>query len=82
MAVNQEKEKAIELAMSAVERQFGKGSIMRLGNEEPLVRDVQAISTGSISLDIAGAPGEGCAVTLRFPYRNRSATHAPATASA
>ncbi len=53
MAVNPEKEKAIELAMSAVERQFGKGSIMRLGNEEPLVRDVQAISTGSISLDIA-----------------------------
>jgi recombination protein RecA len=53
MAVNQEKEKAIELAMSAVERQFGKGSIMRLGNEEPLIRDVQAISTGSISLDIA-----------------------------
>jgi recombination protein RecA len=51
--VNPEKEKAIELAMSAVERQFGKGSIMRLGNEEPLVRDVQAISTGSISLDIA-----------------------------
>jgi recombination protein RecA len=53
MAVNPEKEKAIELAMSTVERQFGKGSIMRLGNEEPLVRDVQAISTGSISLDIA-----------------------------
>jgi len=53
MAVNQEKEKAIELAMSAVERQFGKGSIMRLGNDEPMVHDVQAISTGSISLDIA-----------------------------
>src|SRR4051812_6915142 len=50
---NQEKEKAIELAMSAVERQFGKGSIMRLGNEEPLIRDIQAISTGSVSLDIA-----------------------------
>ncbi len=53
MAVNSEKEKAIELAMSAVEKQFGKGSIMRLGNEEPLVRDIQVISTGSISLDIA-----------------------------
>jgi recombination protein RecA len=53
MAVNQEKEKAIELAMTAVERQFGKGSIMRLGNDEPMVRDIQAISTGSISLDIA-----------------------------
>ena len=53
MAVTPEKEKAVELAMSAVERQFGKGSIMRLGNEEPLIRDVQVISTGSISLDIA-----------------------------
>ena len=53
MAINQEKEKAIEAAMTAVERQFGKGSIMRLGNDEPLVRDVAAISTGSISLDIA-----------------------------
>ena len=53
MAVDSEKEKAVELAMSAVEKQFGKGSIMRLGNEEPLIRDVQVISTGSISLDIA-----------------------------
>jgi len=53
MAVNTEKEKAIEVAISAVERQFGKGSIMRLGNDEPLIRDIQVISTGSISLDIA-----------------------------
>ena len=53
MAVNPEKEKAIELAMGAVERQFGKGSIMRLGKDQPLVRDIQTISTGSISLDIA-----------------------------
>jgi len=53
MALNPEKEKAIELALSAVEKQFGKGSIMRLGKEAPLARDIQAISTGSISLDIA-----------------------------
>jgi recombination protein RecA len=53
MAVNPEKEKAIELAMTAVERQFGKGSIMRLGNDAPLIRDIQVIPTGSISLDIA-----------------------------
>ena len=53
MPVNQEKEKAVELAMSAVERQFGKGSIMRLGKDAPLVRDIQVIPTGSISLDIA-----------------------------
>jgi recombination protein RecA len=53
MAVNSEKEKAIELAMSAVERQFGKGSIMRLGKDEPLMRDIQVIPTGSVSLDLA-----------------------------
>jgi recombination protein RecA len=53
MSMNAEKEKAVELAMSAVERQFGKGSIMRLGKDEPLVRDVQVIPTGALSLDIA-----------------------------
>ncbi len=53
MPVGAEKEKAIELAVSSIEKAFGKGSIMRLGNEEALVKDVQAISTGSISLDIA-----------------------------
>jgi recombination protein RecA len=53
MPVGAEKEKAIELAVSSIEKAFGKGSIMRLGNEEALVKDVQAVSTGSVSLDIA-----------------------------
>jgi recombination protein RecA len=53
MSVAPEKEKAIELAVSSIEKAFGKGSIMRLGNEDALVKDVQAISSGSISLDIA-----------------------------
>ncbi len=53
MTINTEKEKALDLALQAVERQFGKGSIMRLGNDEPLTKDIAAISTGSISLDIA-----------------------------
>jgi recombination protein RecA len=48
-----EKTKALELAVGAIEKQFGKGSIMRLGNGEPLVRDVQVVSTGALSLDIA-----------------------------
>ncbi len=47
-----EREKAIDLALSQIERQFGKGSIMRLG-KEPAVVDVPAISTRSLSLDIA-----------------------------
>ena len=53
MPVAPEKEKAIELAVSSIEKAFGKGSIMRLGNEEAMVKDVEAISTGSTSLDIA-----------------------------
>ncbi|HET8723765.1 MAG TPA: recombinase RecA [Anaeromyxobacteraceae bacterium] len=53
MPVAPEKEKAIELAVSSIEKAFGKGSIMRLGNEEALVKDVEAVSSGSTSLDVA-----------------------------
>jgi recombination protein RecA len=48
-----EKIKALELAVSTIEKQFGKGSIMRLGTNGSLVKDVEAISTGALSLDIA-----------------------------
>jgi recombination protein RecA len=47
------KEKAIELAVSSIEKQFGKGAIMRLAEGESPVKDIVAIPTGSISLDIA-----------------------------
>ncbi len=50
--VDSNKEKAVSLAISQIEKQFGKGSIMRLGDEEPALR-VPSISTGSPSLDIA-----------------------------
>ncbi len=53
MAVSPEKEKAIDLAVAAIEKQFGKGSIMRLGNEQSLTQDVTVVPTGSLSLDIA-----------------------------
>ena len=53
MSNNTERERAIDLAIGAIEKQFGKGSIMRLGNEEPMVKDVQTISSGALSLDIA-----------------------------
>ncbi len=49
-----QKNKAIDLAVQAIEKQFGKGSIMRLGLTENLVaHDVAAIPTGSLSLDLA-----------------------------
>jgi len=47
-----DREKAVDLAISQIERQFGKGSIMRLGGDEK-ISDVPAISTGALSLDIA-----------------------------
>jgi recombination protein RecA len=49
---NKDKEKAIELAVSQIERAFGKGSIMRLG-EATARMAVEAIPTGSIALDLA-----------------------------
>jgi recombination protein RecA len=45
------KDQALDRAVSQIERQFGKGTIMRLGTDEKL--DVPVISTGSLSLDIA-----------------------------
>jgi recombination protein RecA len=46
------REKAIDLAVSQIERQFGKGAIMRLG-EGGIIKDTPVISTGSVALDIA-----------------------------
>jgi recombination protein RecA len=46
------KSKALSAALSQIEKQFGKGSIMRLG-EADISRDIQVVSTGSLGLDIA-----------------------------
>lgn len=47
-----ERERAVEMAVSQIERQFGKGSIMRLGSEDA-VRNVKTVPSGSLGLDIA-----------------------------
>jgi recombination protein RecA len=52
MADNKDRLKALELAVGQIEKQFGKGSIMRLGKEE-VPPNIPAISTGSLGLDIA-----------------------------
>ncbi|MEO6421487.1 MAG: recombinase RecA [Candidatus Nitrotoga sp.] len=46
------KSKALAAALSQIEKQFGKGSIMRMG-EHDIARDIQVVSTGSLGLDIA-----------------------------
>jgi recombination protein RecA len=56
MSVTENKDKALSAALSQIERQFGKGSIMKLGENRSM--DVETISTGSLGLDIAlGAGG-------------------------
>lgn len=51
MSENTEKKKALEMAMSQIEKQFGKGSVMKLGEFKAM--EVEAIPTGALSLDIA-----------------------------
>ena len=51
MGENAEKRKALEVAMSQIEKQFGKGSVMKLGEYKAM--EVEAIPTGALSLDIA-----------------------------
>ncbi len=50
--MDEQRKKALAAALTQIERQFGKGAVMRMGDTSA-VRDVQAISTGSLGLDIA-----------------------------
>jgi recombination protein RecA len=51
-ALNTEKAKALQAALAQIEKQFGKGTIMKLGAGE-VIEDIQVVSTGSLGLDIA-----------------------------
>ena len=51
-SLNTEKAKALQAALAQIDKQFGKGSIMRLGEGEA-IEDIQVVSTGSLGLDIA-----------------------------
>src|SRR5262249_26755118 len=52
MAIDVNRERAIDLAVSQIEKQFGKGAIMKLG-EDALARDGEYLPTGSLGLDLA-----------------------------
>ena len=60
-ATREEREKALEAALNKIEKQYGKGSIMKLG--EHAFVDVDAISTGSLAIDNA------LGVTLEFLFK-------------
>ncbi len=48
-----ERQKALELALATIQKQFGKGAIMKLGSEASMTEGIPVFSTGSIGLDIA-----------------------------
>ncbi|MDP2254268.1 MAG: DNA recombination/repair protein RecA, partial [Thiobacillus sp.] len=50
--MTEDKMKALSAALSQIDKQFGKGSVMRLGDHD-VSRDIQTVSTGSLGLDIA-----------------------------
>ena len=79
-----EKQKALDLAITSIEKQFGKGSIMKLGGGKSLYEDVPVYSTGSISLDIAlgiGGLPKGRVVEIFGPESSGKTTLALTTAA-
>ena len=64
-----EKGKALDAALSQIERAFGKGSIMRMGAKQQSENEIETISTGSLGLDIAlgigGLPTEREAIAVQ-----------------
>jgi len=50
--MDEQKKQALKVALAQIDKQFGKGSVMFLGDEGAHV-DIEAVSTGSLSLDVA-----------------------------
>ena len=79
-----ERQKALDLAITSIEKQFGKGSIMKLGGGKSLYEDVPVYSTGSIGLDIAlgiGGLPKGRVVEIFGPESSGKTTLALTTAA-
>jgi len=77
-----DKGKALELAIQSIEKQFGKGSIMKLGGEKSLYENVPVFSTGALSLDIAlgiGGLPKGRIVEIYGPESSGKTTLALST---
>ena len=84
MALNPEKQKALDIALSAIEKQFGKGAIMKLGTGASLADGIQTVSTGSLGLDIAlgtGGLAKGRIIEIYGPESSGKTTLALQTAA-
>ena len=73
---DKERLKAVELAVGQIEQQFGKGSIMRLG-QKGAIQQIESISTGAISIDYAlgvGGVPRGRVIEVFGPASDRKST--------
>ena len=73
------KRKALSAALTQIERQFGKGSVMRMGDTSA-ARDIEVISTGSLGLDVAlgvGGLPRGRVVEIYGPESSGKTTLTP-----
>lgn len=80
--VNSDKKRALDLALASIEKQFGKGSIMKMGENQNQYGDVPVISTGSLSLDLAlgiGGLPKGRIVEIYGPESSGKTTLALST---
>jgi len=78
------KKKALDAALGQIERQFGKGSVMRMGDNSSLSRGIDVISTGSLGLDVAlgiGGLPKGRVVEIYGPESSGKTTLALQTIS-
>lgn len=83
VAGEENKQKALEIAVSQIEKRFVKGAVMRLGEEGALVQDVSGIPTGSLSLDIAlgvGGIPRGRVIEIYGPESSGKTTYFQLTA--
>ena len=77
--MDENRKKALAAALTQIEKQFGKGSVMRMG-DGTAVRDIEAVSTGSLTLDIAlgiGGIPKGRVIEIYGPESCESESSVP-----
>ena len=77
--MDENRKKALAAALSQIEKQFGKGSVMRMGDANA-IGNIEVISTGSLGLDLALGVGGLSLIHISEPTRLNSTSRMPSSA--